>query len=471
MPLKSGIAKNMIIQIVGKIASTILGLLALAIMARYLGQAGFGRYTTIINFISIFAVLADLGLTLVSARMLSAPEANEQKILNNLFSWRLLSALIFLGLGPIIAWLSPYAIDIKQGILISALGFVFVALNQIFVGLFQKRLTMIKTVIAENGGRLVLLIGVWLTWHFDLGLMGMVWITAIGSGVNFLLHLFLAREFAKISWEIDRQIYKEIWQRSWPLSLTIALNLIYLRTDTLILSFIKSPEDVGLYGAAYKIIDVLVTLPFMYSGLLLPIFTAKHTDTNYFKKLMQQSVDFMLVLAIPLVVGVYFVAPELMALIAGESFKPSGSILQILILANLMIFVACPLAHALIALDKQKKLIASYVFVAVTALIGYLILIPRFSFWGAAAVTVYSETAIALFTFYFIYRFSGFVWRPLNFFKVLGSTAIMGLVIYLTPKNFYTNWLGMTIIIIISAAIYFAGLYWFKITKQLSYEN
>lgn len=46
---------------------------------------------------------------------------------------------------------------------------------------------------------------------------------------------------------------------------------MYLKTDTLILSLIKSPEEVGLYGAAYRIIDVPTTLPYMFAGIILPI--------------------------------------------------------------------------------------------------------------------------------------------------------------------------------------------------------
>jgi O-antigen/teichoic acid export membrane protein len=49
-----------------------------------LGQTGFGQYTTITTFLSIFAILADFGLTLVTAQMISQPNIDEKKILNNL---------------------------------------------------------------------------------------------------------------------------------------------------------------------------------------------------------------------------------------------------------------------------------------------------------------------------------------------------------------------------------------------------
>ncbi|MBI4812347.1 oligosaccharide flippase family protein [Candidatus Falkowbacteria bacterium] len=64
MTLSARIAYNTIIQIAGKIISTALGLIAVAIMTRHLGTLGFGQYTTIITFLSFFGIIADLGLTL-----------------------------------------------------------------------------------------------------------------------------------------------------------------------------------------------------------------------------------------------------------------------------------------------------------------------------------------------------------------------------------------------------------------------
>jgi O-antigen/teichoic acid export membrane protein len=99
-----------------------------ALITRYLGQAGFGAYTTVITFLTFFAVIADLGLTLVTVQMISGAKDEENKILNNLFSLRLVSALILLGLAPIIVIFSPYSAAVKFGVMITAVSFVFPAL-------------------------------------------------------------------------------------------------------------------------------------------------------------------------------------------------------------------------------------------------------------------------------------------------------------------------------------------------------
>ena len=187
MNLSSKIAYNTIIQLVGKVMSTVLGLISLAMMARYLGQTGFGSYTTIITFVSFFAIIADLGLTLVTVQMISRSNVDENKVLNNLFGLRLVSIIIFLSLAPVIALFSPYSLFIKTGILIATLSFLFPALSQVLIGLFQKKLRMDKAVIAETASRILLVAGIWLAVSSNSGLNGILWASVASAGLNFVI--------------------------------------------------------------------------------------------------------------------------------------------------------------------------------------------------------------------------------------------------------------------------------------------
>ena len=464
MNLSSKIAYNTIIQIVGKIVSTILGLISLAMMARYLGQAGFGSYTTIITFVSFFAIIADLGLTLVTVQMISLPGTDEHKVLNNLFGLRLVSIVIFLGLAPIIAIFSPYPLYVKTGVLIATLSFLFPALNQVLIGLFQKRLRMDKSVIAETLGRILLVGGIYLAITSGFGLNGILWATVISAGFNFLIAYLLATKFRLIKPAFDFALWREIIKKSWPLAVTIVLNLLYLKTDTLILSLIKSPGEVGLYGAAYRIIDVLTTLPFMFAGIILPILTSSWFEgkKEYFASVLQKSFDLMAIFSLPIIAGTLILARPLIVLVAGEDFADSGLILKILIFALVAIFLGCMFAHAVIAIGKQKKMIGPYIFVSLSAIILYLILIPLFSYYGAAFVTIYSELTIALLSAYVVWKYTKFI----PSFKIIGKSIIaslvMWLVLYLIPNIFYYSWLGLIISGTLSFLIYFIALYLIK---------
>ena len=461
MSLSGQVAKNTLIQILGKALSTVLGLLALALITRDLGLNGFGQYTTIITFLTFFAVIADFGLTLVTVQMISGHHEDEPKILNNLFTLRLVSSLVVLALAPLIVLLLPYDQAIKSGVLITALAFLFPALNQVLIGFFQKKLIMDRDSVAEIVGRLVLIVAIVVSRRMGAGLNGVLIATVVSGAVNFLFHYFFALRFTVFKLAFNRVWWQKIFHKSWPLTITIVLNLIYLRADTLLLSLFRSAAEVGLYGAAYKIIDVLTTVPFMFAGLVLPILTASWlaSDQSYFKKVLQKSFDFMAMVAVPLVIGAQFLGRPIMIYVAGRDFAPSGLILQILIFAVAAIFLGTIFSHAVIALDKQKKMIGFYLFTSLSALLGYLLLIPRFSYFGAAGVTIYSELLTAIFSAYCVFKYSRFLPGLKTFGQALLAGLPLALLLYFFPRHYQNTLGGLIFIIVLAVVVYFLALY------------
>ena len=461
MQLGTKVAYNTIVQVASKLVTTALGLFAVVLMTRYLGTTGFGEYTTIITFLGFFGVMADLGLTLVTVQMISQPGVNEKKVLDNLFSLRFLTAVIFLGLAPAAAWFFPYNHDIKLGIVITVFSFFFIALNQIFTAVFQKYLRMDRVSIAESAGRLVLLGGTVAAVSGNFGLPGILVSIVAGSFVQFILLFIFSRKFARLGFAFDFSLWREVAQKSWPLAVTIFFNLVYLKTDTLILSLMKSQSEVGIYGAAYKVIDILTTIPFLFPGVVLPILAAdwaKNSEER-FRKILQKSFDLMIILAVPLVVGTQFFAQPIMSLIAGKEFAAAGEVLKILIFAAGFVFISSFLAHVMVALNKQQKIIPAYIFTAVTSVIGYLYFIPRFSYFGAAAMTVYSEAAITFFMIFYTIRYARYFPRLFVFLKAVAASLAMAAILYFIPKNFYDNVWQLFLSLVGASLLYFLVLY------------
>jgi O-antigen/teichoic acid export membrane protein len=464
MSLKKKVAHNTIIQIVGKSVSTFLGIIALAIITRYLGASKFGEYSTIITFVSFFAMSADLGLTLISAQMISNPKEDQNKILSNLFSVRLISALVLLSLAPIFIIFFPYSNSIKIGVAIATLAYIFPALNQILIALFQKTLKMSRAMIAEVAGKLFLVIGVIVVFYLDLKLIGILWASVFSAAIGFLAHWFLSKKSAKIKIEFDFNVWKKIARKTWPLALTIFLNLVYQKGDILLLSLFQDIKDVGIYGASYRTIEVIGTIPYMFAGIMLPLFTFNWINKNFdfLKKMIQKSFDLMIILAIPLLVGSQFVSTEIISLIAGEEFIKSGLPLQILIISIALLFISCIFSHVIIAIDKQKKAINLYIFTAITSLILYLILIPKFSYIGASIVTIYSNVVILIGVVYYVKRFTGFRPEIKIVYKSILASLIMAIFMLVLPRHLYQQNMILLAIISIAMLIYFIALYFLK---------
>jgi O-antigen/teichoic acid export membrane protein len=443
MSLAAKVAYNTVVQFASKIAATGLGLVAIAVITRYLGQFGFGEYTVAVTFIGFFATAADLGLTLVTVQVISRPGVDEGRAMKNLLALRLLSALAFLGIGIVTVFFFPYSPLVKLSVAIVSGAYVFTALNQVLVGLFQKYLRTDKVAVAELAGRLVLVAGVAVAARLDWGLTGIMVATVVSGALNFTLLFLFARRFAPLGLSFDREYWREIIKKSWPLALTIVFNLIYLRADTLLLSVLPRASargltaDVGIYGAAYRVIDVLITFPFIFAGLVLPVMAARWAQgkKDEFRLVCQRAFDLMAVLAVPILVGAQFTARQAMVLVAGDEFAASGPVLRVLVAGAVAVFLGVALSHAVIAIERQKAIIPAYAFVALSSLAGYLIFIPRFGLWGAAGVTVYSEFAIALASGYVVWRHSGFVPRLAVLGRSLAAAAVMAAALYLLGRT------------------------------------
>jgi O-antigen/teichoic acid export membrane protein len=474
MRLAARVAYNTLAQLSGKIISAGLGLAAVGVMTRYLGQSGFGEFTTVIAFASAFAIIADLGLSLVTTQMINRPGANQEEALGNLLSFRLVSALLIIGLAPLTVWFFPYNQAIKIGVAVVSWSYLFFSFNQIFVSLFQKELKTHLIAIAEVASRVVLLIIVILAAGRGWGLTGILWSMVASNLLNFGLHYIFARRLACFKWQISWLVWKQIMSRSWPLLATIVLNLVYLKADVLILSLIKPQADVGLYGAAYRVVDVTVALPFMFAGLMLPILV-KHWSNgarDSFKFVAQKVFDVTVLATAPLLVGGWLLARPAMSVVAGPNFIVSGSILKILLIAIVAVFFSCVFTYMMISFEEQKRLIKYYLLTALTALPVYYLAIKQYSYFGAAWGTVYSEVLIFACSAWAAWHYGR--WLPdLHLLpKALGATAVMaGIIVILRFNLDVFAPAGLAITTMAGVAVYAVMLKVFGLLKLSAWQG
>lgn len=448
--LSSKIATNTFLQIVGRTVGTLLGLFSIGLLTRYLGPSGYGAFTTITGFLQFFGIVVDLGLTLIAVQMISEEGADERKIMGNILTLRLVTALIFFGLAPLVALLFPYPPLVKVGILVGSLAFLFMTQNQVIVGIFQKHLSMGRAAVAEVAGRIILFLGILLVVLNGWGLIGSIWVLVVGNAVQLLLSFIFADRLVPLRFLRDFEFMKQILKRSWPIGLSIAFNLIYLKGDIIFLSVFRSQAEVGFYGAAYKILDVITVIPMMFMGLVLPILTHAWglRDLTLFARRLQKSFDFLMILAVPIVGGAWVVGKNLMVLVAGQDYRTSGNLLTILIVAAGAVFVSGLFGHIIVAIGKQRSSVWGYAINAVLSLIGYVVFVPRFGAPAAAWVTVFSEVFIAIFTAVLVIRVTRIRPRLGTAFKIIVATSVMSLVLLTLP-----NW-SVLISIMVGVIVY-----------------
>ena len=433
MSLTRKIAHNTIYQIIGRGGAGILAIVGIALITRYFGREGFGIYTTITAFLMFFGIIANFGLTTITVQMISERDDGISPIISNIFTLRLFSSIFFLSLAPIVSLFFPYPTIIKVGIALTSFAFLFQMLTETIIGIFQKHLQMYKPAMAEFASRIIFVGLIALFIQLEYGILAMMLVLNIANLIWFIITFYYAKKLVKIRLTFDWSVWRKILKRSWPIGLSIILNLMYLKTDVLILSVFKNQEAVGLYGAPYKLIDAITMFAMMFMGLILPLLAASWAKQNKerFKHIFQKTFNGLIIVVVPMIIGTYFISKKMMILMAGNAFADSGIILSILVLGAGALFVGSLFAHVIVALDKQKMVIWGYAIDAAISLVLYFIFIPKYSYIGAAWVTVFSETLIAIIGLWIIYRVTGILPKFLKIFsKSFLATIPMAVALY-----------------------------------------
>ncbi|MBU4369858.1 flippase [Patescibacteria group bacterium] len=455
--LNRKIAYNTVISAGARIIGLALSLITIGLVARYLGQVEFGYYAIVLVFLFFFTVLADLGLYSVCLRDISRPGADEKKIASNAFTLRFFAGLLFFCLAPVIVCFFPYPRQVQLGVLIGAFGFWLMSNQQVLISIFQKYLRMGNVVVGELSGRLVQLgLVAFFIWR-DFGFLSIIIAFVAGALVNFVLVFIFSRKFIPISFQFDFVFWKKILKESLPLALAIIFTVIYFKLDTIMLSLMKPPVDVGIYNLAYKLLENLLFFPAMFVGLVIPLMS-KYVffDKNNFRKTVQKTLDILLIFIVPMVAGVFFLSSDIVVLIGGDEFILSGGVLKILIVAAGIIFLGVLFSNMIISLKKQKSLVVIYGLGALFNLVANFIFIPKYSYYGAAWTTVITELIVTIMMIFVIYKALDY----LPSFGIFYKSALAALIMSL-PLYFLSDW-PLFLLILLSFLVYSGGLWLFN---------
>ncbi len=456
MSVTQKIAQNTIIQIGGKVISTALGLIGIGLLARYLGVERFGWYTTAITFLQFAGILIDFGLIPVTAQMLGAGKYAQNILLKNLLAYRFVTALVFFGITPLVALLfHQYPIEVKLAIALLSVSFLAIAMNQVLTGYFQKELSMQTPVLGEIVGRIVLVAGLLIGQKLQVSFLTTMGVIAAASlAYTTVLWLGVKRR-EPAGFRFDWPIWRAITITMWPIAVSVIFNVVYLKGDTILLSLYRSQTEVGLYGAAYRVIDILAQLAMLMMGVVLPILASNFARKNWteFKEQYQTGFDSLMLLAVPVVFGIWLLAEPIMTFVAGPEFLASGHMLRILSLAIFGVYLGALFGHTAVAIGKQKATMWIYISDAIITLAGYLYVIPRFGWFGAATLTVFSELYAGILLALLISHYSP---AKLNFKKfgkiIIASLLMVGALLLIGDFS-------LLLLIPVGALVYLGTLY------------
>lgn len=450
MSLTRKVAYNTVALIVGRGINTILALLTTAALTRYLGVAGYGQYTTIFAFVTLFNTFADFGFMMILLRELSAGRYKPEIITRNILAIRTVFAVVVYSICFGISWLLNYPSVVQWGIGIIALAFLWSTIQGTVIAVLQANLRADKAVLGDAVNRLIILVLILWLGSKNANLLYILWAYPVGTFVGLVINWFFANKFVRLGFSCDFKLWKKLIIDVFPLGIAGIFSIIYFKVDSVMLSLIKSAEDIGIYGAPYKILEVLLALSALFMGVAFPILTRylQSKQMDKFASALQKSVDFLLLLALPIIVFSIILAPTIIDIIAGNDFvvastvmifgRPATAItiLQILSFTILLSYMTTIFNNVIIAAGKQSKLVwPNFALIAINICLN-LLLIPYISYIGASVATVLTEIAALSFNFYLAKKYIRFDITSTAFWKGLVAVAGMIIVTWLTRDMF-----------------------------------
>lgn len=263
----------------------------------------------------------------------------------------------------------------------------------------------------------------------------------------FLMFYFLYKKFGyryKFSLTQATWILKE----SLPLFGFVILTTVFLQIDVVILSYFKGNYDVGIYSAGVRLTMPLSIIPGAIVTTVFPILVKRLTDKANTEFITNLVIKLLFFIAFILAAVFSFGSKEIVTIIFGQEYSSSALSASILYWCQIFLFFTHYSLNVLIA-DNRQHYNFLYSIVQVTAnLIFAFLLIPNYSFVGAAIAKLIASFVSFVFILYALNKF-GFT-PSIGRYKVLMWSILLALSLWAVS---YFNIIIYLILALISIAV------------------
>lgn len=370
-----------------------LGMIIGVLIARYLGPEKFGLFSFAAAFVSIFAVIAGMGLKEIVIRDIIRDPGGVNVTLGTAAIMQLVGGIITYSLviGAIF-WIRPE--DALARMLVAILGSaILFKSSEIAVYWFDSQVTSKYHVWVSNGSFLIFAIIKIVLVSQNAPLISFAWATmaeALIAAVFMIVMLGLRGQNLKQlqpSFSRMRCLFKD----SWPFLLSSITAIIYMRIDLVMLGQMMNDEAVGIYGAAVRVSEVWYFIPTIVVTSVFPMLIKNHSDhPGLFYLRLQQLYGGLVKLAIVVAIIVSLTSAELIKLIFGEAYIEASPILSWHIWSSIFVFYGIVWSRWIALEGLQKTALMIHCMSLLSNIALNIFLIPLYGANGAAMATALS---------------------------------------------------------------------------------
>lgn len=371
-----------------------LGFFISIILARELGVSGFGLYNSVIVYITLFYPLCGFGIKNIIIRELVIDLRKK----NELISVSICILFIFSIIAFLLANISsPYIFHNSSEALtlVFLFSFIFILkISDVFIMLFESQLLSKYVCIPNLIGYLLFFVLVIFSLNYQIKLSSLFKFKLFEQLLISLILLVLARKYSyKLSkFKFNINLLYIILKDSWPLMLSSFAIILYMKMDVLMINYMLSTHDVGLYCAASRLSEAWFFIPVILNTSIRPYLIQSCKDNNQsLLNALRIILDFSVIFTVITSILLSFFKNKIIFSLYGIDYTLSAHVFNIQIWGGLFVFINSAIESWFIIKNEQKILFLRVVLGLLVNFCLNLLFIPNYGILGAAFATLLSK--------------------------------------------------------------------------------
>lgn len=457
MEKKRSVTFNFMMNCVLTVSSMIFPLLSFPYVSRILQPSGTGKVSFAVSVVSYFSMAAMLGVPTYGIRACARVRDDKEELSRtvqeilclNIFMGLLAYAVFFLSLIFVERFRMDRSLFMVVGLTI---GFNVVGVEWLYKGLERYTYITARSLIFKAAALVLMFFMIREPEDYVI-YGGLTIFASVGSNLfNFL-------QLRKYIFLRPLKPYR-IRRHLRPVAVFFAMSVaatVYTNLDTVMLGFMKSDAEVGLYNAAVKIKSVLVSVVTSLGAVLLPrvSYYVHRGLWEEFERVTKKALEFVVLIGVPITVYFILFAESGILLLSGPAYLGAVRAMQIITPTVFFIGLTNIIGlQVLVPLGKEKVVFYSECAGAAVDVILNLILIPKMGAAGAATGTLAAEAAVFAVQFFCVGEDVRRILGRLEWRKIAGATALAAVV-----SCVGTAWGKNDFVILSVSAVIFGGSY------------
>lgn len=378
------------------------------------GAASYGLYFAVFNFTFLFNMILDMGITNFNNRNIARHNQLLTKHLSGIITLKLLLGVsyIILTIGgaliigyrdlhlKILLWtafnqfLNTFILYLRSNI--SAL---FMFKTDSFLSVLDRLLMIIFCSVLLWGGLI----------DTPFQIEWFIYSQTAAYIISVLIALFIVIKKAKpqkLYWNIT--FFRMILKKSFPFAILYLLMSFYNRIDSVMIERILPDSiasfEAGIYASAFRLLDALVMIAYLFSVILLPLFSKMLKDREDLSPIIKTSFSLLFFFSVTSVTLLIVYRIPILSFLYHEHIHESSQVFQILIPCLIPISFTYIFGTLLTANGNMKLLNISAIAGILVNMIVNLILIPKFHAVGAAVASLSTQSIVAMLQIFIVFK-------------------------------------------------------------------